>query len=100
MDPTKKELYGAKRSSGVDISDPEIAAAWDKVKDDCSPEVRNICHAEIEVLISGVRAELLGLWYVILSIYCRIGCCSAMRTARLCEFVGQGRVAWSSSWHC
>mmetsp|Transcript_16604 Transcript_16604/g.27710 ORF Transcript_16604/g.27710 Transcript_16604/m.27710 type:complete len:154 (-) Transcript_16604:4465-4926(-) len=34
MDPTKKELYGAKRSSGVDVSDPEIAATWEKVRED------------------------------------------------------------------
>jgi hypothetical protein len=39
MDPTKKELYGAKRSSGVDMSDPEIAAAWERVKDDSTREV-------------------------------------------------------------
>mgnify|MGYP003385774428 FL=1 len=39
MDPTKKELYGAKRSSGVDTSDPEIAEAWEKVKDDNTREV-------------------------------------------------------------
>jgi hypothetical protein len=39
MDPTKKELYSAKRSSGVDTSDPEIAAAWERVKDDATAEV-------------------------------------------------------------
>ena len=34
MDPTKKELYTAKRSSGLDISSPEVTAAIEKLKDD------------------------------------------------------------------
>ncbi len=39
MDPTKKELYTAKRSSGVDCtSDPTIASAWERVKADSSPD--------------------------------------------------------------
>lgn len=28
MDPTKRELYTAKRASGVDMSDPEIVSLW------------------------------------------------------------------------
>lgn len=39
MDPSKKELYGAKRPSGVDMSDPEISVGLEKVKNDASPEV-------------------------------------------------------------
>lgn len=34
MDPTKKELYTAKRTSGVDVSSPAIAAAWGRVRSD------------------------------------------------------------------
>jgi hypothetical protein len=37
MDPTKKELYTAKRSSGVDCSDPRIIEMWERVKDDHDP---------------------------------------------------------------
>jgi hypothetical protein len=37
MDPTKKELYTAKRSSGVDCSDPAILLTWNHVKDDLNP---------------------------------------------------------------
>jgi hypothetical protein len=37
MDPTKKELYTAKRSSGVDCSDPRILEIWEKIKDDHEP---------------------------------------------------------------
>ncbi len=36
MDPTKKELYGAKRSSGVSMNEEEIRDAWKDVKDDGS----------------------------------------------------------------
>ena len=41
MDPTKKELYTAKRSSGVDLTDPAISEEWEKVKSDNSGEVRS-----------------------------------------------------------
>lgn len=34
MDPTKKELYTAKRSSGVDVSSPSIASTWAAVRSD------------------------------------------------------------------
>jgi hypothetical protein len=34
MDPTKKELYTAKRSSNVDVSDPLISEGWEKVRSD------------------------------------------------------------------
>lgn len=34
MDPTKKELYDAKRSSGVDTSDPCISSTWAAVRAD------------------------------------------------------------------
>jgi hypothetical protein len=37
MDPTKKELYTAKRSSGVGMNEEEIKEAWSKVKDDNCP---------------------------------------------------------------
>jgi hypothetical protein len=37
MDPTKKELYTAKRSSGVDCSDPRILEMWEMVKDEQNP---------------------------------------------------------------
>ena len=37
MDPTKKELYTAKRSSGVDTSDPKILEMWERLKDDHDP---------------------------------------------------------------
>ena len=36
MDPAKKELYTAKRSSGVDVSSPSIAATWAAVRSDDS----------------------------------------------------------------
>ena len=36
MDPTKKELYGAKRSSGLDVSDPTIQITIKNLKDDSS----------------------------------------------------------------
>ncbi len=38
MDPEKKELYTAKRASGVDVSDPLIAETWERVRSDESPE--------------------------------------------------------------
>jgi hypothetical protein len=34
MDPTKKELYTAKRSSGINCSDPQIQETWNLVRDD------------------------------------------------------------------
>ena len=37
MDPTKKELYTAKRSSGVDLSDPAISSSWELVRSDEDP---------------------------------------------------------------
>jgi hypothetical protein len=37
MDPTKKELYTAKRSSGVDCSDPRILEEWERIKDEHNP---------------------------------------------------------------
>ena len=36
MDPTKKELYTTKRSSGLDVSDSSINAFINKLKDDSS----------------------------------------------------------------
>ena len=32
MDPTKKELYTAKRSAGVDVSDEHIHSIWESVR--------------------------------------------------------------------
>jgi hypothetical protein len=37
MDPTKKELYVAKRSSGVDTTDPAIHSAIDLLRSDQDP---------------------------------------------------------------
>lgn len=37
MDPTKKELYGAKRSSGINCSDPLIQTSWGMVRADDDP---------------------------------------------------------------
>ena len=34
MDPTKKELYVAKRPSGVNTEDPAIQEGWDRVRND------------------------------------------------------------------
>jgi hypothetical protein len=34
MDPTKKDLYTAKRPSGIDVSSPAIAATWAAVRSD------------------------------------------------------------------
>jgi hypothetical protein len=37
MDPTKKELYTAKRASGVNCDDPNIADAWQRLRSDDDP---------------------------------------------------------------
>jgi hypothetical protein len=37
MDPTKKELYTAKRSSDVNVSSPAIRAAWAAIRSDADP---------------------------------------------------------------
>jgi hypothetical protein len=37
MNPEKKELYTAKRSSGVDVSDPAISQAWSDLRTEGSP---------------------------------------------------------------
>lgn len=37
MNPEKKELYTAKRSSGLDVSDPDILEKWSQIKDDSNP---------------------------------------------------------------
>lgn len=33
MDPTKKELYTAKRNTGLDVSDTDVIDAWNGVRD-------------------------------------------------------------------
>lgn len=38
MDPSKKELYTAKRASNVNVDDPRIAETWNLVRSDSSPE--------------------------------------------------------------
>jgi hypothetical protein len=57
MDPTKKELYTAKRSSGVDCSsDTSIASAWERVKADSSPDnwlLLTVKSAKATLLASG-----------------------------------------------
>jgi hypothetical protein len=37
MDPTKKDLYTAKRPSGVDTSDPEVQNVIEKLRSDSDP---------------------------------------------------------------
>lgn len=37
MDPTKKELYTAKRSTNLDISDESISSIWSNIRAE-SPE--------------------------------------------------------------
>lgn len=36
MDPTKKELYTAKRTSGINCTDPQILDTWNLIRDDNS----------------------------------------------------------------
>ena len=38
MDPTKAELYTAKRTSGVDLSSPNIGEVWGSVRSDDNPK--------------------------------------------------------------
>lgn len=37
MDPTKKELYTAKRSSGIDVGAPDVKTAAEDLKSDANP---------------------------------------------------------------
>ena len=57
MDPTKKELYSAKRSSGINVSDPRIQEIWNMVRDDNNPTKWMILgyadSSTIEVVSSG-----------------------------------------------
>lgn len=44
-----KALHTTKRSSGIDVSDPELAQAWASVRQDSEPQI-NWCaftHAEV-----------------------------------------------------
>ena len=43
MDPTKKELYTAKRPSGLDTSSPELQAAIDMLRSDTDPTNWILC---------------------------------------------------------
>lgn len=48
-----KALHTTKRSSGIDVSDPELALAWASVRQDSDPQI-NWCafnHAEVSFVV-------------------------------------------------
>lgn len=59
MDPTKKELYTAKRPSGLDTSSPELQAAIEQLRSDTDPTNWLICKVvnNSSVALHGVGSE-------------------------------------------
>ena len=57
MDPTKKELYEAKRDSGIRIDDPIIIEAWQRVRSEEDPTnfllLRYVSQRDITLLSAG-----------------------------------------------